>query len=385
MEDIKGCSVFSGKNIRISFDRGVITAVTKLDSSNRLPYISPGFIDTQVNGYAGLDYSARNLEQDDVVKIVHMLAAFGTSSHFPTIVTNSQKLIVKNLKTIDQVIRNNPEISTSIPGIHIEGPYISSEDGPRGAHNIRFIRDPDYHEFLEWQKASGNRIRQVTLAPELPGAMDFIKRVSLDGVVVSIGHTAAEPEVIKEAVKAGASMSTHLGNGSHGMIPRLKNYIWEQMASDNLSASIITDGFHLPPAVVKVILRAKMLKNLVLVSDIAVLGGMKPGIRKWGDIEVEVFKDGHLGLAGTEYLAGSGHLLNHSLSWLMNELKLSPADAVRLCTVNPRRKFFPDEYIPELKHGDPADLTMFDWKKGDPLLTILETWRCGKKVYSKPH
>lgn len=211
--------------------------------------------------------------------------------------------------------------------------------------------------------------------------MDYIKQVSSDGVVISIGHTAADPEIIKAAVKAGAMMSTHLGNGSHGVIPRLKNYIWEQLASDKLSASIIADGFHLPSSVVKVILRAKTLDKVVLVSDIAVQGGMKPGIRKWGDIEVKVFEDGHLGLAGTEYLAGSGHLLNYSLAWLMNELNLSPGDAITLCTSNPQRLFFPSEPGPELKPGNTADLTLFNWNRGDPQIEVLTTWRQGKKVY----
>jgi N-acetylglucosamine-6-phosphate deacetylase len=382
MENIRGCSVFTGKNIKIGFEKDVIVEVTELSDSKRLPYISPGFLDTQVNGYYGLDYSSGNLEQSDVMQITRMLAAVGTTRHFPTIVTSPQELIIKNLTIITRAIADSPELSASIPGIHIEGPYISSEDGPRGAHDSRFIRKPDYKEFLEWQEAAGGRIRQITLAPELPGALDYIKRVSSDGVVIAIGHTAASPEIIREAVKAGASLSTHLGNGSHGMLPRLENYIWEQLASDDLTASIITDGFHLPPAVVNVILKTKGMDRLILVSDVAVLGGMNPGIHKWGNINVEVFEDGHLGLAGTEYLAGSGHLLKYSLAWLMNKLKLNPADAITLCTVNPQRLFFPSDPAPELKPGNPADLTQFNWEKGDFQLKVLETWCHGKK-YSK--
>ncbi len=381
MEIIKGHSVFTEKNIRLNIDKNVIVSVEELNSSEKLPYISPGFLDTQVNGYAGLDYSYENLEPDDVVQITRMLGAAGTSRHFPTIVTSRQELILKNLRIIASVITDTLELSYAIPGIHIEGPYISSEDGPRGAHDIRFIREPDVNEFLEWQDAAKGRIKQITLAPELPGALDFIKQVSSAGVIISIGHTAADPEIIREAVKSGASMSTHLGNGSHGMIPRLKNYIWEQMASDDLFASIITDGFHLHPAVVKVILKVKGLDRLLLVSDIAVLGGKAPGIHKWGSIDVNVFEDGHLGLAGTEYLAGSGHLLNHSLAWLMNELNLSPGDAVTLCTLNPHKLFSPSDPAPELKQGDPADLTLFNWEKGDQKLAVLETWRAGEKVF----
>ncbi len=381
MEDITGCSVFTGQNIKISFDEGVIAEIKEVDTSKRLPYISPGFMDTQVNGYAGLDYSSENLKQGDVVKITDMLAAAGTSRHFPTIITNSKELTKRNLKVINHAIAAYPELACAIPGIHIEGPFISSEDGPRGIHDLRYVRKPDYDEFVEWQDAAGGRIRQLTIAPELPGALDFIRRVSSEGVIISIGHTAADPKIIRESVKAGASMSTHLGNGSHGMLPRLKNYIWEQLAADELSASIITDGFHLPPSVVKIILRTKGLDRLIIVSDIVVMGGMKPGIYKRGGIDVEVCEDGHLGFAGTEYLAGSGHLLNFSLAWLMNEIRLSPGDAVTLCTSNPQRLFFPSEPVPELKPGNTADLTLFNWDRGDPQIEVLTTWRQGKKVH----
>ncbi|MDA3941164.1 MAG: amidohydrolase family protein [Spirochaetia bacterium] len=384
MKKLTGRSVFTGRNIEAKFNEGIIIDVKELSSSEHLPFISPGFMDIQVNGYSGLDYSSDNLQGSDVVKITAMLAAAGTSRHFPTIITNSQKLIIRNLKTISRTIIDNPDLSDAIPGIHVEGPFISAEDGPRGAHDLQYVRKPDFAEFEEWQSASGGRIRQLTIAPELPGALDFIKRVSSEGVIVSIGHTAADPGIIKEAVKAGASMSTHLGNGSHGTLPRLNNYIWEQLGSDELNASFIADGFHLPPSVVKVILRTKGLDRLILVSDIAVLGGTKPGIYKWGNIDVKVHEDGHLGLAGTEYLAGSGHLLNYSIAWLMNELRLSPADAVALCTINPQKLFFPSDDKTGLKPGASADLTLFNWNRGDTQLGILETWSRGKKVYTAP-
>ena len=381
---VKGRSVFTGKNIGIILDGPVISGVEEIDSAEKLPYISPGFLDTQVNGCRGIDYRSENLKEKDVVNMTEMLAESGTTSHFPTIVTSSRKVTTKNIKTISSALSKFPELSAAIPGIHIEGPYISSEDGARGAHDLKFVRDPDYDEFLEWQKVSGGRIKELTLAPERSGAIDFIKRVSSEGVIISIGHTAASPEIIREAVDAGAKMSTHLGNGSHSMIPRLQNYIWEQLAADNLNASIITDGFHLPPSVVKIILRAKGLEKVLLVSDVSVQGGMEPGIYKWGEIDVEVYDDGHLGLAGTEYLAGAGHLLDHCLAWLMNNMDLPVSEAVPLCTINPNKLFFPQKKAPALNPGDPADITLFNYKKGDRQLEILETWRGGERVYISP-
>ena len=379
---VKGRSVFSGKNIGIIFDGPVISKAEEIESAEELPYISPGFLDTQVNGYRGIDYRNAGLKKEDVLKLIEMLAASGTTGHFPTIVTWSREGTEKNLKVISSLLDERPELESAVKGIHIEGPYISSEDGARGAHDPRYIRDPDYEEFSRWQEAAGGRIRELTLAPERKGAVDFIKKVSSEGVIISIGHTAASPEVIREAADAGARMSTHLGNGSQSMIPRLRNYIWEQMAEDRLHASIISDGFHLPPSVVKVILRAKELKRILLVSDAVTLGGMKPGIYKWDNIDVEVFEDGHLGLAGTEYLAGAGHLLDRSLAWLMNSTDLSIGEAVSLCTLNPNKLFFPEKKAPSLEPGDPADITLFSYNNGDSALTVLETWRGGERVFT---
>ncbi len=381
MNEIEGCSVFTGKNIRIRMEEDRITEVGDVDSKEIFPYISPGFLDTQMNGYRGLDYSSENLNEKDILNLVFILAKSGTARHFPTIVTNSRELITRNLKIISETIEKFPELHVSIPGIHIEGPYISSEDGPRGAHNPIHVRDPDYNEFSEWMEASGGRIRQFTLAPERKGAIEFIRKVSSEGVVISLGHTGAESAVIREAIEAGAKMSTHLGNGSHGMLPRLKNYFWEQLAADDLSASFITDGFHLPSSVVRSILRTKGIERLILVSDVAHLGGMASGRYSWGGITAEVFEDGHIGLADTEYLAGAGHLLDHCLAWLMNELDVSIADAVVMSSVNPSKMFFPADSVPGFSPGRSANLTLFNWKSGDTKLDVVETWCAGRKVF----
>ncbi len=381
MITVKGCSVFSGRNIEIRFVNSAIAMVKELQTTKKLPYIAPGFIDTQVNGYRGIDYRSGELKKEDIIKMTKMLASSGTTGHFPTIITGPGAVTTRNLKLLASLLSEQPELNSAVKGIHLEGPYISAEEGARGAHDLQYIRDPDYREFSEWQEAAGGRIKQITLAPERKGSIEFIKKTVSEGVIVSIGHTAAKPEIIRAAVDAGARISTHLGNGSQSVIPRLRNYIWEQMAEDKLHASIITDGFHLPPSVVKVILRAKELKRIILVSDVTDLGGVAPGIYRWGDVKVEVFRDGHLGVAGTEYLAGAGHLLDHSLAWLMNNTGLPIKEACSLCTVNPRKLFFPEEPPRKLNPGSPADITLFNWEKGDPKLSVIETWRAGEKVF----
>src|SRR5687768_6411871 len=151
-----------------------------------------------------------------------------------------------------------------MPGFHLEGPYFSIEDGPRGAHPKEHARDPDWDEFRRWQDAAGGRVRMVTLAPERNGALRFIEQLTAAGVVAAIGHTAATGRQIRDAAAAGARTSTHIGNGCHAVLPRHDNYVWEQLACDDLWASVIADGHHLPPAVLKSVIRAKTPGRVLL-------------------------------------------------------------------------------------------------------------------------
>ena len=169
-------------------------------------------------------------------------------------------------------------VAYSILGIHLEGPYISTEDGPRGAHPLEHVREPDWDEFQQWQDIAEGMIRVVTLAPEKEGAYPFIEKLVANDIIVSLGHTDASAEDIRAAVNAGAKLSTHLGNGAHAVIRRHPNYIWEQLAADELHASLIVDGHHLPPTVVKSMMRAKTLNRCILISDATALAGMPPGL-----------------------------------------------------------------------------------------------------------
>jgi N-acetylglucosamine-6-phosphate deacetylase len=383
---IEGKNVFSGESIRVTLEGGRVSDVEKIAGGKKLPWLAPGFLDIQVNGYRGNDYSSEDFSPGQVACITEDLASSGTTRHFPTLITGAGDKVERNLALIAGALDADPELRSAVPGIHIEGPYISSEDGPRGAHDPAYVRDPDWEEFSRWQEASGGRIRLVTLGAERPGSSAFIRRLTQAGVKVALGHTGADPEGIREAVRAGATLSTHLGNGSHGMIPRLKNYIWEQLAADELTASIITDGFHLPDAVIKTFWRAKGRERIILTSDVAVMGGKPPGVYSWGNIEVEVFEDGHLGLAGTEYLAGAAHLLDRDIAGLVRAAGCTLAEAVDACTRIPARFFeLPGAGAapePALSPGDPAHLVLFDWQPGFAALEILSTIRDGRVVFS---
>ena len=237
--------------------------------------------------------------------MVRALWKVGTGFLCPTVVTGSFDRICKSLHAIVEASKTDALVDHSMLGIHLEGPYISAADGPRGAHPLEHVRDPDWDEFQQWQDIAEGKISIVTLAPEKQGAIQFIEKLVADGIVVALGHTNASASDIQAAIDAGARLSTHLGNGAHALIRRHPNYIWEQLGADELWASLIVDGHHLPPSVAKSMIRAKTLNRCVLVSDAVALAGMEPGIYEFAEKSVELTPDRCVRLVGTEYLAGS--------------------------------------------------------------------------------
>lgn len=369
--------------IRLEVHDGQVASVAQLESPSRSVapdggsgnaqtdrVISPGFVDSQVNGYNGSDYSLPDLDPDHIERIITEIAASGATRHIATVVTSPQDRILRNLEMIASTMKSSHRLNGAISAIHLEGPCISEEDGPRGAHDRAFARDPDPVELDEWIAAADGLLGVVTLSPERAGSVAFIETLVEKGIVAAIGHTGATPEQIQAAVAAGATLSTHLGNGSHAMLPRLKNYLWEQLASDELHMGLICDGYHIPPSVVKCLVRAKGLSRTILVSDVALYGGMAPGRYHWGSIEVEVFKDGHLGVADTPYLAGAGHTLSWAIPRFIEFTGVSLADAVRLCTTNPGRLFGLSLAESRPEAGQPADFVQFTYTPGAASLEI---------------
>ncbi len=377
----EGIDALTGKAVELQITQGRITGIKHIETSDPLPYLATGFFDIQVNGYRGHGYSHENLSEETINNIIAALDASGTTHHLPTLVTLPDERLLDNLQTIARAVKLSEDIGSAIAGIHIEGPYISTEDGPRGAHDASYIRDPDFAEFCRWQEAAEGLIRLITLAPERKGAIDFIQKVTATGVVVAIGHSAAEAALIGKAIEAGARMTTHLGNGSHNLLPRLKNYIWEQLADDRLAASIICDGFHLPPSVVKVFGRAKGLKRLILASDVAYFGGLAPGFYRFENTEIQVFEDGHLGLSGTDFLAGAAHLLDRDIAGFMEFTGCSLAETLPLCTTNPAKLLGMPQFGSKIEINAPANLVLFNYQQGSQRLEIIKTWRTGRLVF----
>jgi N-acetylglucosamine-6-phosphate deacetylase len=331
-------------------------------------WLAPGLLDLQVNGFAGHDFNAPDVTPADVVAVAESLVAAGVTAFCPTVITASHAALVTSLGAIATACATSPLAGERILGIHLEGPYLSPEDGPRGAHPRAHVRLPDWDEFTRLQAASGGRIRMITLAPELPGALEFIARARQAGVIVALGHHQANRAQLLAAVEAGASLSTHLGNGCHALLPRHDNYLWEQLAHDGLSASIIVDGHHLPPAVVRTIFRTKGAARLILVSDAVAAAGLPPGRHRAFGAEVEVRADGSVHLAGTPYLAGSGLRLWEAVPNVMRMAGATFAEAIQMATANPAALLGCAGERGSLRVGARADITLFRMTPDGPTL-----------------
>ena len=245
-----------------------------------------------------------------------------------------------------------------VAGCHQEGPYIAKEDGPRGAHPLRHVRAADWDEFCQYQEAAGGRIRLLTLAPEADGAVEFIRKAVANDVTIAIGHTGANSEQVQAAVDAGARLSTHLGNGAHGQIRRHPNYLWDQLGDSRLMASIITDGHHLPPSVIRSVISAKGKSNIVITCDAAGLAGCPPGVYPLDKGEVESLDDGRIVIAGQrQLLAGSSLETDTCISHAMEAGGLSLRDAFDMAGLNPCRLLGVEQV--RLRRGSLADLVMF--------------------------
>lgn len=373
-----------GWPVRVTIADGVVTAIERTTDDPGGTWISPGWMDIQVNGYGGHDPNAEDAGPEATAGMVRALWPYGVSSSCVTICTESEAHIVSNLRAIVEACDADPQVAASVAGIHVEGPHIASEDGPRGAHPLRHVRPPDIAEYRRWQEAARGRIRIITVAPEHEQAIPYIRAIVADGVVASIGHTAATGDQIRAAVDAGARWSTHLGNGAHALIRRHPNYIWDQLAEDRLSAGFIFDGHHLPPAVMKVVLRAKGIERAVLVSDAVFIAGLPPGRYQLFDGgEVDLRESGRLELAGTPLLAGAVTALPTCLANAVRHAGVTLGDAVRMVTENPSRLLgLPVSAGREtLRTGVAANLTQFRRSETTGDIEVVRTILEGAVVY----
>ncbi len=358
---ITGRRFDNGEAICLEITGATIARAAALEDGDaaKLPWIAPGFVDIQVNGYAGQEFSSPDLTADKVAEIVRRHYPFGVTSLCPTLTTNALDVLEHGMRAIRQACEQWPEIAARVPGIHLEGPFMSTEDGPRGAHPAEHCRRPDWDAFQRLQDAAGGRIRILTMSVEFDESPEFIARATASGVVVAIGHTAANSAQIRAAVDAGARLSTHLGNGAHRTLRRHPNYIWDQLADDRLVASLIVDGQHLPPEVVKSFVRGKTPERCVIVSDESGLAGLPVGRYQSSGCELEILPDGRLVIAGQDQLlAGASRPISAGVANVMRFAGVDLATAVAMATTQPQSLI--GVRPTGLRPGDPANLVLFD-------------------------
>jgi N-acetylglucosamine-6-phosphate deacetylase len=377
---VMGRDPATGRAVVVELSDGLIHAVLPAPH-DETGWLSAGLIDLQVNGFAGHDLNGTSLTVQTVHDLALAMLECGVTTFLPTLITASEVRLTHALAVIAQARRELPLVAHMVPYVHVEGPSIAPEDGPRGAHPAAHVRAPDLQEFHRWQVASDRLVGMVTLSPHWPQAPAYIAALVAAGVHVALGHTDANADQITAAVNAGARLSTHLGNGSHAQLNRRRNPLWTQLAEDRLCASFIADGHHLGRDALKVMLRAKGLERSLIVSDTTAIGGMPPG-RYQASIggAVSLSVDGRLSPndGSGEYLAGAALPMFSGVATLVHHAGLALGDALTLATRNPGR-WVGGRGV--LAPGQRADLVRFEFdpsRPGAPRVTGV--WSGGVQV-----
>ena len=377
---VEGLLYLDGEAVRVEIVDGYIAQIKPLRSGASLPqvYVAPGLIDIQINGYVGVDFSDQELTREQMLKATRALWEEGVTTYFPTVITRDQERLEKSFTLLAGTM-DDEIIGKSIPGFHLEGPYLSPVKGFRGAHPEEYIRLPDWEEFSALQEAAQGGISLITVAPEMEGAIPFISKCKDSGVAVSLGHHNGTADIINRAVEAGASLSTHLGNGCANEINRHHNPLWPQLANDGLSISIIADGSHLTLEEVRSFYKVKGAERTILVSDALSFAGLPLG---------EYEKDGHRYLLTEDVvkypeenvLAGAVQPISKCVTNIMEFTNCDLKDAIRMASGNPARLMGLD-HLGEISPGKRADLILFSVEDG--AMVIQQTMVAGNVVYSK--
>jgi N-acetylglucosamine-6-phosphate deacetylase len=361
--------------VRVGVESGRVVALEDVsprsEGAGIERWILPGFFDIQVNGFAGRDFTSPGVSVEDVVHVAEAERETGVTRFLPTIITADLGVMCRQLSVIAEAMDQHERVRGMCPGMHVEGPFIHPEDGPRGAHPREYVRRPDIDEFERLWEASAGRILLLTLAPDGPGAIELIRHAVKRGVTVALGHHRADEATLEAAIQAGARLCTHLGNGCDATMPRHDNYVWYQLGEDRLWASLIADGHHLPPATLRCMLRAKTPDRTVLITDAVGAAGMPPGTYLLGVTEVERMESGKVVLPGTPYQAGSGADMPGVIARAVKDGRVPFIEAVRMATLQPAALLYPDERW-TCEPGAPANLVEVDWDTGAAELKVRQ-------------
>ncbi len=378
----------TSSTVQVDYDNIILSVDELIQPAEDTPDLfAPGLIDLQVNGFGGVDYNDPSASSEEISQSIRKIFTTGVTRFFPTVITAPRERILSSLKNLaiakEEFIRNKLPEGHAMEAFHIEGPHISKEDGPRGAHTAEYIRPPNLEEFKQWQEAANGNIRIVTVSPEWEGTPHYVSEIVRTGVVASIGHTKATSQQIRDTTSAGATMSTHLGNAAHPSLPKTQNYIWDQLAEERLTASFIADGIHIPEAFFRAAVRAKGMDKSVLVTDAVMPAMCDPGFYKLGTVDVELHADGSVTLRGKTRLAGSGLRMDWAIGNTVRIGGVSLTQALTMATVNAARVARIAGRQRGISTGEKADFVRFRWSDSSQSFTVVETIVAGIAVYAR--
>ena len=296
----------------------------------------PGLVDLQVNGFRGVDFSGADLTEADCVRAFRELRSAGTTAFLPTLITSPAGIYQRNLPILAKVM-DEEDFQGRTLGIHLEGPFISTQDGARGAHTAQWVRPPDVAYLEELIRLANGKLRLLTLAADQNGAEELARFATDRGVTVSLGHHMADERDLEKLVKVGAKALTHLGNGVPALLSRHQNPVWAGLANDDLSATIIADGHHLPPSLLKTIIRTKGAERCIVISDASPLAGLPPGEYWSMGAQVRLEANGKLYNPATGYMAGSSATILDCANHLASLGLVVPNALIRMLFYNPLR------------------------------------------------
>ncbi|MBE7067783.1 MAG: N-acetylglucosamine-6-phosphate deacetylase [Clostridiales bacterium] len=378
MKCFKNVTVYeAGKGLRVrtvEFDEKIVKIGKKSKAEEiTLPkgaILLPGFIDQHIHGAGGSDGMDGTTE--DIATIAKTLVKEGTTSFLVTTMTQSKEKITTAMQAVKSYREQNNEDGARVVGVHLEGPFIASSY--KGAQPLEYVKLPDIATFEEYNRASGNAIKIVTLAPEVDGAMDFIRYLSANGVVASIGHTGAKFSEIEKAVEAGAKGVTHTYNAQTALHHREIGAVGSAMLLEELHCELIADTIHVSVPAMRLLVKNKPLDKLTLITDAMRAKGIPDGVSELGGQTVYV-KNGEARLEdGT--LAGSVLRMNRAIQNMVEKVGVPFTQAVDCATLNPAKTLGIDKETGSIAVGKRADFTVLN-ENYDVILTVVG----GKVVY----
>lgn len=364
MQILKGIDLIHNKGLELKLDNGKIISSRDIALEEvEGQYLSPCLIDQQVNGYSGIDLNKESLEENQHLEMMEILFAKGITRILPTIVTASSSTMENEIESIVKAREKHQLLRFAYPAIHIEGPWISPDPGARGAHQENHIQIPNPETWKKLQDKAQGLIRYVTLAPEVDGALRMIEHLKQEGVIVALGHHKANAEQISDAIKAGASLVTHFGNGCEIMQHRHQSPLWSMLAEDKLNLSIIPDGYHLPKSILKCAFQCKGKDKLLLTSDCSTLSGLPAGEYNFLNKEVIIEENGHIHVKGQEILFGSSISQKEAVEHMVRVGICDLQDAMQMASINQASLFNLD--IPnQWEVGQSFDGMLFSFRDG---------------------